>query len=462
MMYYDELLRLCGYEPEEIERERPRIEKTFEKLEFNRNDLDRGEERVRYYYDIELHSVRKMLGLWLKSLIDLVLAKEEGKKVVYTCMPPFFHILNGLASLSDDLYVTSPDITFSHGVGGIFGKLIPFLEAAEVDLLPAGSAFCSPIQAKLGAIIKGVIPIPDLLVSSGFVCDQSPKLDELLGIEYGIPVVYSDGPNDAYEKSWPQVSDRRVQYITQESEAILKRFEAVLGYRVTEEEAKRADLRTGNIATQCNRIFDLVKKADPTPTGFVNLGGVARLAKLGINTTTISGDPEGLVNLFYAEIRERVSKGEGSAKKGAPRVGIVTFPSIPEPTKMIEESGLAVVVDFAGLASTEADLVDSSYGRYWERGSETLLRFNGIRHAIRVVQVCREWDLDGAILNYPIGCRDLCMETLKSRELITKELGIPVLVIEADLSDPRNSTSEAVRNRIAAFAEILKSMPKAR
>lgn len=456
-MYYDKLLGLCGYEPDEIKSERPRIERAFEKLEFGAYDINKGEERVRYYFDIELLSVRKMLGLWIKSLVDLVLAKEEGKKVVYTCMPPFFQVLSGLAALSKDLYVTSPDLILAQCVGGIFGKLMPFLETAEGDILPTGSAFCGPIQAKFGAITKGAIPVPDLFVSSGFVCDQSPKVDELLGVRYGVPIVYSDGPNDADKQHWPELSDRRVQYVSKEYQSIVMQVESVLGYRVTEEAIQRADLRTRDITMQCNRIFDLIRAADPVPTGFVNFAGVARISKLGVNSTTISGDPEGLVNLHIAELQKRVKEGKGTIEKGAPRVGIITFSSIPEPTKMIEDAGLAIVIDPTGLATTKADHIDSGYEIFWERGAEALMRYCGIAFAKRLVHLYGEWDLDGAILNYPIGCRELCMEIRKSSELIAKELGIPVLMIESDYCDPRICVTEATRSRVEAFAEMLKS-----
>ena len=35
---YTELLRLCGYEEEEIEKERPRIDKAFKKLDIGPED----------------------------------------------------------------------------------------------------------------------------------------------------------------------------------------------------------------------------------------------------------------------------------------------------------------------------------------------------------------------------------------------------------------------------------------
>ena len=53
-MYYDELLKLCAFEPEKIEKERPRIDKTFQKLGLTAEDMKNAEERVKQYFDLEL------------------------------------------------------------------------------------------------------------------------------------------------------------------------------------------------------------------------------------------------------------------------------------------------------------------------------------------------------------------------------------------------------------------------
>ena len=92
-----------------------------------------------------------MLGLWIQSLIDLVLAKEEGKKLVYTMMPPMVLVQNAMAMASKDVYVTAPDILLSYTHVGFFGKANPIFEAAEGDLLPMASANCGGIKLKLGA-----------------------------------------------------------------------------------------------------------------------------------------------------------------------------------------------------------------------------------------------------------------------------------------------------------------------
>lgn len=456
-MYYDDLLKLCGYELQDIENERPRMEKAFKKLEFTPEDFKKAEQRVKHYYDVELLSVRKMLGIWLRSLIDLVLAKEEGKKVVYTSMPPYFHILNGLTIVSEDIYVTSPDITLAYAVGGIFGKLLPYLEEAERDIFTVSSAFCSPIELKLGAINLGAIPLPDLCISSGHVCDQTPKLDEILNVRYGTPVVYADGTHDEYERVWPHVSEKRVEYVTGITEEILKEVHEVLGCTMTEEVAGKADARIARINMKCKRVFELIKPADPQPTGFVNVGALMRLAKLSVNSTTTAEDIDGLLELFYSELEERIKQGKGNGPKGKPRVGISGLSSIPEPTSIIEEAGLAIVVDFTGLAPVEEELVESKYEDYWTRGAETILRHCNGKFSTRLIKVCREWNLDGAIINPPIGCRELCRVAIKEKQLIKEQLGKPALILECDLADTRSYSDESLRTRLEAFVEMLRT-----
>ena len=114
-----------------------------------------------------------------------------------------------------------------------------------------------------------------------------------------------------------------------------------------------------------------------------------------------------------------------------------------------------MIVDMT--TTTELERIPIKYEGYWERSAEATLRFCGIKFASRFKQICKEWNVDGAILNYPIGCRDLCIAPVKSRDIIMKELGVPVLLLECDHIDTRDYSAEAMRNRVEAFAEMLKA-----
>jgi hypothetical protein len=85
--YYDALLKLCGFEDDEIKREKSRIDRAFRKLELGPEDMKKAERWVSENHDVELLGVRKLLRAWLMELIDLELAREEGKKIVYYGYP---------------------------------------------------------------------------------------------------------------------------------------------------------------------------------------------------------------------------------------------------------------------------------------------------------------------------------------------------------------------------------------
>lgn len=453
-MYYDGLLRLCGYEPREIEEQRPRIEKAFDKLEFTPEDFERAEERVREYFEIELVGIRKMLGLWIRSLVDVVLAREEGKKLVYTMMPPMVIVQNAMAMVSKDVYVTAPDILLSYTHGAIFGNLTPILEAAEEDLLPLASCYCGGIKAKLGAISKGVIPVPDLLVASGFVCDQTPKVDEILSERYNIPVAYIDGTLDEEKMNWEKTSDIRVEYLVQESKDALSKFQEVTGCIVTEEMVREANSRARDLRKRCKKIADLIINADPALIGFDNVAALFRAANWLVNPTTY-GKTEEVIDLCYRDLKGRADRGEGVVAKGAPRVAVYKVCGDPAVVHGIEKAGLAVIADNTGIMAPKREEFRSEYEDFWHQGVELFVRM-GVGYPSRQVEFFRDLDIDGVIYNYPVGCRDQCISPMKVREILTKELGIPVLLLEFDHVETRLYSAEVIMNRVEPFAEMLK------
>jgi benzoyl-CoA reductase/2-hydroxyglutaryl-CoA dehydratase subunit BcrC/BadD/HgdB len=453
-MNYDNVLKLCGYEPEEIEAQRPRLDKAFTKLEFTPEDFTRAEERLHKYFDIELLGIRKMFGLWIQSLIDLLLAREEGKKLVYSMMPPMVLVQNTMAMASKDVYATAPDILLHHTHGAIFDKLGPLMEAAEEDLLPQASCYCGGIKATLGAINKGLIPLPDLLVPSGFVCDQTPKVDEVLSERYNIPIVYIDGTLDEEKLNWENTSELRVEYMIQEGKDALKKFQEVTGCVVTEDMVRDANSRARDLRKRCKKVADIIRDADPEVIGFDNVAALFRAANWLVNPTTI-GNIEKVIDLCYEELKERVEKGEGVVPKGAPRVAVYKVCGDPAVVHGIEKAGLAVVADNTGIMAPKREEYQSKYDDFWHQGVELFVRM-GVGYPSRQVEFFKDLNIDGVIYNYPVGCRDQCISPMKVRDILTKEFGMPVLLLEFDHVETRMYTVESIMSRVEPFAEMLK------
>jgi len=153
--YYEELLHLCGFEDAEIRNEKPRIERAFKKLELGPEDMEKAVVWVRKNHEVELLGMRRVLRAWLLELFDLVLAREEGKKVVYYGFPSIEG--PGMAiktAAGEGLYCACPDAILCHTLGQIFNKLNPVLEAGERSGLPPGHGLCSLQQVRVGGMQK--------------------------------------------------------------------------------------------------------------------------------------------------------------------------------------------------------------------------------------------------------------------------------------------------------------------
>src|SRR4030042_6723704 len=148
-----------------MEMELPRVRSAFAKLGITDEDILHGKQRLNMYYDMELKGVRKLFSLFVKELVNITLAKEEGKqKVIHGCMAPSFEILgSALRSNSKDVFVLVPNPPFMVVFGFIFDKFVPILEAAEKQWMKSGLVSrCAMVKTRLGLFALNLIPRPDL------------------------------------------------------------------------------------------------------------------------------------------------------------------------------------------------------------------------------------------------------------------------------------------------------------
>ena len=120
-----------------------------------------------------------------------------------------------------------------------------------------------------------------------------------------------------------------------------------------------------------------------------------------------------------------------------------------------------MVADNTGIIAPKQENFNSKYKDFWHQGIELFLRM-GVGCAARQVEMFRDLDLDGLILNYPVGCRDQCVGPMKVQEIVRKELGIPSLVIDFDHVETRLYTADVIASRVEPFAEMLKEIKMAK
>ncbi|MFC1972279.1 2-hydroxyacyl-CoA dehydratase [Chloroflexota bacterium] len=449
-----ELLRLCSYTPDEIESESARIARAFKRWDISNDDIAKAETRIRRYFDTELIGVRKFLGIWLREFVDMTLAKDEGKAVIYLSFPPLGPLASGLADMADDVYCGIPETIILAVMGQMFGKLESVLKEAEKFWLPPGQANCELLAARLGAMLSGRIPEPTLLLPNGVVCDQVGKVDEIVTELYGVPVAHVDSGFSTESTYPPHSEERRVKYLATELQQAALSIKALTGYELDDSvlAAGRAKFRA------LRRIYYDIQDllwADPVPMSTKDFGIIGLLISSYVKQAILRGADAG--STLVAELKQRISSGEGVLPKGSPRV-LIVFPHMGDPaiTEVIESAGLVIA---ASSRSVSADKEPLQYEGTWERAAELVLRKGGSVAAMVALMrdLAVEYKVDGVIVNTISQCRIYNLHPIKTKQVIEAELGIPVLALEHDPYDSREYTLEHFRSRVEPFAEVLRS-----
>jgi len=463
--YYDGLLELCGFEDDEINKEKPRIDKAFHRLELGPDDMKIAERWVSQNHDLQLVGVRKVLRVWLMELIDLVLAREEGKQIVYYGFPsitgPAMAIKAAAQMAAKEVYCANPDAILCHTLGQIFNKLAPVLEAGEQNGLPAGHGICSLQQIRVGGLAKRIIPIPDLVTGSSYYCDVGSKADELLHERYGHRTIYVDGSMDSRWGEYPHCLPQRVEFLGAQFNKMFDTVKEVIGVEVTQEAWDEARSAGRSLRGALGRLGQLMM-ADPLPISAVEVSQARTLAT-GITGRAMTEGPEA-VSLLCDEVEKRVEAGIGVVEKGVPRVLLFLVPfSDPTIVHMIEHAGLAVTGQpFAASTkpSSPKEHQPTAHTTLGEIRAHSAFQ-DGIYHsafglARRLEGAVRDLKVDGFIWGYPFSCRPVAMGSHFMKRWVDENTGVPTLPLEMDIYDSRNYSVATLRTRVEAFAEMLR------
>ncbi|MBS3809992.1 MAG: 2-hydroxyacyl-CoA dehydratase, partial [Desulfobacterales bacterium] len=74
-----------------------------------------------------------------------------------------------------------------------------------------------------------------------------------------------------------------------------------------------------------------------------------------------------------------------------------------------------------------------------------------------VADMIEKYHADGVVMHSNRSCKPYSLGQYDLRRMIMDKLGIPVLIIEADMVDERNFSESQIDTRIDAFMETLKS-----
>ena len=209
------------------------------------------------------------------------------------------------------------------------------------------------------------------------------------------------------------------------------------------------------------RVHELMRHSDPIPMSSTHLHLLFALDEI-----VLKGDETASLTVALAaladQLLERVNQGIGSTPKGAPRVlGVLpTHHSDPRWEHVANEAGIAIAASDFEFSSSQghdgAGVLDPNdpydlIGQHLHSAAQQTL---GGRLAI-VLDACRRLHLDGVLNHYHVGCRYVAGDALPIKNVVTKELGIPVLTFEWDNFDPRSYNHEQNRANLETFQGMM-------
>jgi benzoyl-CoA reductase subunit B len=339
-------------------------------------------------------------------------------------------------------------------------KSLPLILKAE----QAGysSDNCAYVKADIGLFLEGgmgpgkPIPFPSVIVCNYVGCNVYVKWFEHLADISGAKLFMLDVPFSRTGEATPA----DVRYVVSQLHELIALLESVSGKRFDIDHLREVCGYAARAEQGYARCKDLAK-AKPAPFD-AYFDSINMMGPINV----LRGTP-GAADFFdvaVAEFEDMVAQGVGPLSEERFRTVIEGPPPYP-----YYKSFRNLFTKWGAVA------VQSTYstvGGIWEWGfrhdprrplesiAEQMLRENLTNRSItaRYEQIRRyveEWEADALVIHSIKSCRLFSAGQGDMRDYFTRQLGVPTLLVESDLEDPRYYAEAQIKNRIDAFFEAL-------
>jgi benzoyl-CoA reductase/2-hydroxyglutaryl-CoA dehydratase subunit BcrC/BadD/HgdB len=306
---------------------------------------------------------------------------------------------------------------------------------------------CSLYRCGLGLNMEGLIPRPDMIICSSYLCDGTMKFFHNISQFYGCEYYLLDVPYHDTE--------RARKYLASQLEELANIIAKKQGKSLDHDKLAQA-LRLANEAREYVVKINELRRAVPCPlSGSDALSYVLDMQFFGFGSET----GVRFFKTLYEEMKDRFESGKGAVAEEKFRLlwlhhirpyysnDIISHLESMGASVCFGESNhvywepLDVDNPFESLA---AKILSNPSGGPLERRSDLAL------------ELAERYDVNGTIHFSHWGCRQSCGGEYVIRDLMQKK-GIPMLVLNGDGADSRNYSEEQTRLRLDAFLEMLEA-----
>jgi len=372
-------------------------------------------------------------------------AKEKGEPLAWVNFAMFSELFWAM-----DIVPVCVEIV--NGVNAANPETLKYIDLAEEHI---ADYVCASNKLHLGMVLSGDLPVPDILIHPSKPCDSNIA-------EYAIMSEYFEFPYFCIDMPYFN-NERGTKYVLEELRKLVTFLEEVTNRKLDYNKLKKV-MEYSNAAHEYILKLSKVREAVPAPHSSLD-----SLSEYPL-VLTLAGTPQ-LVDFFknrYEVEKAKVERKEGYLGKdgekirmawiyGAPAFDLGLFFRLEQEYGAIAVANMNnnfVMKPVEDISSTDAILrglaqkmllmpMTRECGGPWEQ------------YVDASIDLCRRAQADCAIFAGHVACKGNWAIIKLVKDKITEELGIPVMVIELDLFDPRVLSSEALMNQFDDFFKLV-------
>jgi bcr-type benzoyl-CoA reductase subunit B len=320
---------------------------------------------------------------------------------------------------------------------------------------------CSYARIDLGVCFSGKTPVgrlprPDLLFASNNICQTVMYWYKVLAHHWKIPFIVFDTPYN-----FGDIKTADIAYMVRQFEEMIPLLERISGKPFREEKfqsliriAKETSLTWGEVLA--------TMKTHPAPMtifdAFVHLAPVVSLRGLPVALD--------YYRLLLSELRERVDKGIGALTHERKRLmwdNIAIWYKVRDFSNLFAERGMNFVTATYtnAWAETTPHLDEGKPFESMARAYSLVILNNNLNHRLSLMErLIKEFKVDGLVIHSARSCKPYSVGQYDLKRLLLERLGVPSVVIEADIADSRAYSEEQAMTRLEAFFEVMEGNGK--
>ena len=297
----------------------------------------------------------------------------------------------------------------------------------------------------------GKLPRPDLLFASNNICQTVLYWYKALSHYWKIPLLLFDTPYNFRE-----ITSQDVDFMAEQLREMIPELERVSGRKFSNDRFQEIVGLGRDTSELWGRVLATMQERPAPMTifdAFVHLAPVVSLRGLKVS--------QDYYRIMLAELEERVAQGVGAVVPETKRLmwdNIAIWYKVREFSELFAARGMNFVAATYtnAWAETIHHLDDAHPFESMAKAYGLVILNNNLNHRLKLMeQMIKDYQVDGLVIHSARSCKPYSVGQYDMKRLLMERLGVPSVVIEADITDSRVYSEEQSQVRLEAFFEAL-------